>query len=385
MRSYRYKILLLACFTSCRLFAQIPVIGDSNAVEIANWNIEWFGKTGSGYGPSDEALQRHNVKSAIRATKIDLWGLCEIANTNAFDSLLDSLPEYAAVVSPYFPEQKTGVLYNTSRFSLISSELLGTQQKDSFTTGRYPFLVALKPLFNTSIDTLFVIVLHIKANIGNSSEKLAAYNSRLRSSEWLQMYLFKTMTKRYCMVLGDWNDDIDASIFNALPSPYVNLRDNTSGFTFTTQKFTDNHIGTTTAYPDAIDHQYISSPLKKLWMSSSTELLKLNQHIANYSTTTSDHYPVYSLFKEQSSDLPTVGYNGSIILYPNPSSSSFSVHFDGKAPIQLQLFNAMGQCLLTTSIHADQSVDTSNLPSGIYTICINCNGKISTQLISILH
>lgn len=385
MQSYLKKILLLTCFSGLYAYSQIPAKGDSSKLEIANWNIEWFGKTGSGYGPSDEALQNNNVISVIRDTKLDIWGLCEIANTNAFDSLMDSLPEYGSVVSTYLPEQKTGVIYNTARFAFIGSQLLGTLQKDSFTTGRFPLLVALKPLYTSSIDTLFVIVIHLKANIGSSSEKLAAYNSRMRSSEWLNHYLSQTMTKRYCIVLGDWNDDLDASIYNALPSPYANLRDNTFGFTFITQTFTDNHIGTTTSYPDAIDHQFISSPLKKLWVNASTELLKLNQYISNYSTTTSDHYPVYAHYTHQSTAVSDISASKAIQFYPNPATNTFVIGFEGIIPADISIFNSNGQCVLKRFIYSGESINTETLPSGIYTVSIIISGSISHHLIAILH
>src|SRR4051812_29276854 len=83
----------------------VPPIGKDDLVEIANWNLEWFGK--AGYGPVDEILQQKNIYKTIEQADIDLWAFCEMSNAKAFDSMMQRLPAYGYTVAPYIPEQKT--------------------------------------------------------------------------------------------------------------------------------------------------------------------------------------------------------------------------------------------------------------------------------------
>lgn len=381
MNRYLQRVLsLLAVIIPIGIFAQIPSKGDSTTLEIANWNIEWFGKTGSGYGPDNEVLQRKNILRTVRETKIDLWALCEISDINAFDTLTDSLPEYGSAICNYLPEQKTGLLYSKKMFELLDSRLLATANKDSFSTGRFPFLVILKPLFKTSIDTLFVIVVHLKANYGTNTEKLAAYNSRIRSAEWLQMFLSSNMKNRYCIVAGDWNDDIDESIYNALPTPYAKLRDNTAGFTFLSKQLTDNHIATTTGYPEAIDHQYASARLSSLRLNNFTSIINLTPYITSYASTTSDHFPVYSVFSFKTSRLHTTATLNPV-LYPNPALHSVTVKGLPEGPNNITLYNACGECVWTIETPADHTIMLDDFAPGFYRISIrNFAGVFNSPL-----
>jgi len=360
--------------------AQVPVIGDSLQLEIANWNLNWLGKIG--YGPSNEKLQQNNILDVINKSEIDIWTVCEVSNNFVFDSMMQQLPAYAYSICNYLPEQKTAVIYKKSLFKLIKSELLGTQQKDSFSTLRFPFQVTLKPLVPMGIDTLFLIALHLKANIGNSTELLSAYNSRIRSGQWLKMYLNQQHHKNFCMVLGDWNDDIDESIYNGLPSPFAPMLELGFDFTFVTKTFSDNHIGTTTSYPEAIDHQLISKPLKSYYIANSTKRFTLNQYIPNYSSTTSDHYPVYSSFSRYSSKINFKTTTNRPLVYLNSNLSQLNITSEDEEG-QIKLFNMLGKCVLDQPIIASQSLDISRLPKGYYLVTITSANGFATQKIVI--
>ena len=219
-----FLFVVLGIFLGSESKAQsIPRIGQNYTLEIANWNLEWFGKTASGFGPSDDVKQQALILKTIQNADVDVWGLCEVSEKKAFDSMMLKLTNYKAILAPYFPEQKTAIIFNNNLFSLIDSKLLGTENKDSFSTLRFPLEIRLLPKNDIGIDTLRLIVLHLKANTGTDSSKMLAYNSRKRSADWLKMYLNKLPQNNYTMVMGDWNDDIDLSIFNNLPSPFIRL------------------------------------------------------------------------------------------------------------------------------------------------------------------
>ena len=90
------SFLLLFSIIPLIIFGQnIPKIGNDTLLDIAAWNIEWFGDTG--YGPTDETLQFNNVKAIIEKTDLDVLALEEMSNSASFISLTNSLPNYSSV------------------------------------------------------------------------------------------------------------------------------------------------------------------------------------------------------------------------------------------------------------------------------------------------
>ena len=79
------KTLFIFVLTWClskNIEAQVPTIGDSLQLEIANWNLNWLGKIG--YGPSNETLQQNNIIDVIKKSEIDIWTFCEVSNNFVF-------------------------------------------------------------------------------------------------------------------------------------------------------------------------------------------------------------------------------------------------------------------------------------------------------------
>jgi hypothetical protein len=365
-----FLLLILGLFLGNESKAQnIPKVGQIYTLEIANWNLEWFGKTASGFGPSDDAKQQALILKTIQNAELDVWGLCEVSEKKAFDSMMLKLPNYQAVLAPYFPEQKTALIFNTNLFSLMDSKLLGTENKDSFSTLRFPLEIRLIPKNDIGIDTLRLIVLHLKANTGTDSAKMLAYNSRKRSAEWLKMYLNKLPQNNYTMVLGDWNDDIDLSIFNNLPSPFVRLQDQGFRYQFLSKKFSDNGQGTTTNYPDAIDHQMASAALTSKHKTDSTFIWRIEQYISNYSTTCSDHYPVYSIFNTYRQNIYSSKNIARACLYPNPANNTISIENQIQNS-HVIIYNSIGQVVMELKENRTNNIDMTGLPKGVYFVKI---------------
>jgi hypothetical protein len=345
----------------------VPHIGKDDQLEIANWNLYWFGKTQTGYGPSDDALQMKLIQSVIYKSDIDIWAFSELSNSDSFQSLVSKLPNYQGIISDAFPEQKTGLIFKSSMFQLASSRSIGTQNKDSFTTSRFPLEVCLVPIIDIGIDSLFLIVLHLKANFGNDSLKTLAYNSRKRSSEWLKMELNKSYLNRFCIVLGDWNDDIDKSIFNGLPSPFVNLQDLDFSYFFNSKKLSENNSSSTTSYPDIIDHQLISNLLRKKYKEDSTFVFRLDAYISEYAKTCSDHYPVYSVYNTFRTDLIKFTNETHLKLFPNPTERHIQIEHMLE-PCTIQIFNNLGLKLFEKSEYFGERLDCQNFRNGSYHI-----------------
>lgn len=264
-------------------------------MEIANWNVEWFGHASN--GPTNETLQQKNVAAVIAKSQIDLWGLCEISNATAWDTLLGRLPEYGGVISTWSQEQKTALIYKKSQFRfLYQKHPLGVYEQE-FASGRLPLEVGLEMNLNGQKDTLYVFVVHLKANTGSTTQKADAWDRRKRSSEALKEYLDAWDKSKKCVILGDWNDDVDKSIFSNYATPFSALVGDTAHYYFPSKELSASGGKSTTSYNDMIDHQCATKALVAGYLATSAKVFPLHNYITSYATNTSDHYPVYSFYR----------------------------------------------------------------------------------------
>jgi exonuclease III len=350
---------------------QIPRIGSSQQLEVCNWNIEWFGKKTVGFGPADKVLQKNNIANAIMQTQMDVVAFQEVVDKEMFDSLLFLLPNYIGVLAPYNVELKTAFLFNKNNFRMAYSRVLA-KGSDSFSTGRYPFELALIPLNSVSIDTLFLINIHLKANTGNDLEKQEAYLSRKKSVDWLKAYLDIQSVGKKIMVVGDWNDDYDKSIYNQWPTPIAKLElQSNSRFVFLTKALTQNNIPSTTGYSDFIDHQLASQDLLNVCSVEKTSTLDLRQMIVDYANTTSDHYPVYSVFNSFFTGLNQKSSQFNQIVCPNPASNWIRIS-DGVEYDSVSIFDFSGKEIecYNLGVYNQYHFDLSN---GLYWVKIKTN------------
>jgi hypothetical protein len=84
----------------------------------------------------------------------------------------------------------------------------------------------------------------------------------------------------------------------------------------------------------------------------------------NGCTDTSSCYNVFVVGLEQEMEKENV-----LLLYPNPSNGIFQMISDVEAPMEVTVFNAMGQMMLTTgNVTANTSIDLRGLNNGLYSI-----------------
>lgn len=285
--------LLLICQPLKSFSQNIPNLGSDTLLEAACWNIEWYGNPG--YGPSNEALQQQNVTKVLQSAGMDLWALCEVADSNAWKALLNNMPEYGGVITNYAQVQKTALLYRKSMFQVLNVRNLLPVYEREFASGRLPLEVMLS-IKGDQPDTLWVVVLHMKANTGSSSEKAAAYDLRKRSSEALKELLDTEHAGHKVMLLGDWNDDLDLSIYNNLATPFSRLLADTTRYLWPSRELTLSGQRSTVSYSNMIDHQLVNRRLKPCYVPGSAKVFYLQNYITGYGSNTSDHYPVYARY-----------------------------------------------------------------------------------------
>lgn len=279
--------------------AVVPAKGTAATLDVAGWNIEWFGSTGN--GPSNEALQASNARDVIAGTDFDVWGVAEITDQAAWNSLESSLTGYTGFLagesvvtsgSTYYSstEQKVGILYKSSIATLVSARIILTAYDTDF-AGRPPLEVKLNVTLNGVTEQVVVIVLHMKA-----FDDVPSWQRRLNASNALKSYLDTTYPTQKVIVVGDWNDDVDTSITSGQASPYQNFVGDAADYAFPTRALSLAGISSTTSYPDMIDHHLATNELNATLVPASTEVYRVDSYVPSFDATTSDHFPVLTRY-----------------------------------------------------------------------------------------
>lgn len=282
--------------------ATIPAQGTSSTLDFGTWNLEWFGYESE--GPSNETLQLQNVRDVIAGADLDIWGVQEVVSVSHFDDLVSQLSGYdgflandpmvtdgAAYYSDFSgTEQKVGLIYKTSHATVKSARVILTAY-DYEWAGRPPLEVQLSVSLNGVTQDLTVIVLHAKA--GSQS---GDWDRRSKASAALKSYLDSTYPTQRVMVIGDFNDDVDASIVRPKASPYANFVADSLDYRFPTGALSAAGISSTVYYSDMVDHHLGSNDVQASYVAGSATVLRVDEYVADYDQTTSDHFPVLTRY-----------------------------------------------------------------------------------------
>ncbi|MEY4582567.1 MAG: hypothetical protein RL701_7270 [Pseudomonadota bacterium] len=287
--------------------ARTSLAHNPETLAVASWNLEWFGA--SDKGPSDEALQRENVRAVIAGVEADIWGVVEVVDAQAFEELTASLPGYAGLLAndarvlggaKYYSnfsdsEQKVGVLYRSALASLIDARLIITES-DYAWGGRPPLQVTMRVTRDQRTEELVIIVVHAKCCDDSTS-----YARRKDAASALKAYLDASLPTQRVWVVGDFNDDLERSIRAGEVSPYAGFLEDPAHYTFATLALARAHRASMAAHAGLVDHHLLSNEAAALWVPDSTAVLRPDQTVNDYAATTSDHYPVISRYHWPSS------------------------------------------------------------------------------------
>lgn len=368
--------LFLLYFISLQTaFSQtIPKLGNDTLLDIACWNVEWFGDVNN--GPTDENLQYNNVKAMMLQTDFDILGMEEISNMTSYNNLSFETAiasKYDTYISTFSATQKMGLFWKKSMFDVIGPVTLNilTNEYSNFAT-RPPLQVCLKTKGGTKVDTLYVIVIHMKANTGNDAAKYESYTRRQAAAAALKTYTEQTLVNKKFVVIGDWNDDLSVSIYNALPTPYQSSL--SAGYTFPTKELTDAGKKSYAFGSAMIDHIMQSKTLDSFYLKGSAKVFDLaGNYISNFSNNTSDHYPVYASYNWSKlttyvapAGISEIKHNLNIQVYPNPATGIVNMISDN--PItEAYLYDINGKIMLHT---IEKTFDVSSMQAGFYQLLI---------------
>ncbi len=374
---------------------QIPAVGTDITLDVATWNIEWFGSDSN--GPSDDDRQIANVRAVIEQAGIDLWGLQEIADPADFNALLDALGDgYDGVLATESGRQRIGFLYNTEIFSnvviqhILSSFAVGSGNPFA---GRAPFQLEADVTLVGETWRLTFIVLHMKCCSDASS-----YNRRVEASQRLKNNLDILRPFDPIIILGDFNDELTGSIRSGQPSPYDNFLQDDARYFFPSLSIEQSGFGTFCGNSAAcsggstIDHILVTDELIALYQTDSAARFdELLSGLSNYVLSTSDHLPVFARFgfpiarSTEDAAVPEA-----VVLepaYPNPvrHRATLAYTLPRPATVRLDVFDALGRRIQTlvdgfvnTGTHR-ATFEAAHLPPGVYTLRLSAGTFVATQ------
>ena len=302
----------------------VPPQGADATLDIASWNLDWFGDTTN--GPTDDALQTDRVRTVVASADMDIWGFAEVVTGSSWTALTGSLTDYAGLLasdgdvaggSNYYDEteQKVALLYKTSLATVQDARVILTEYDADF-AGRPPLQVTLRVTLGETTEDAVLIVIHAKC-----CSDAASWKRRVNASNALKTYLDSQFPSEKVWVIGDFNDDVDMSTAVGRPSPYTNFVTDTTHYAFATRELSDAHLGSTVDYPETIDHHLVTNEAYAKYIPGSASVYRVDQYLENYATTTSDHYPVLSHYlwsESNDSDAGVTGDRG------DPSNSDVS-------------------------------------------------------------
>jgi endonuclease/exonuclease/phosphatase family metal-dependent hydrolase len=275
----------------------VPSFDRPDTVDVGSWNLEWFGDPRN--GPTDEAQQQANAATVLRGTDLDLVGLVEVVSEKAFTDLLAKLPNHDGILvtdprvvggqAEYSPtEQKVALLFHR-RFTVESARVVLTEARTAF-AGRPPMEVKLKFTEGGKARSLTVVVSHFKA-MANAD----GWQRRVDAAKAMRAWLGTEYPTRWVLVVGDFNDDLDQSTYRGHPSPFADLVADPE-YRFTTDALSASNTSTTVHFGATIDHHLATNELATRFVEGSAQVLRVDQYIGSYGTTTSDHYPVLTRY-----------------------------------------------------------------------------------------
>jgi len=297
-------------------------------LKVVNWNLEWFGSTESGLGPNNKDLQQQNVTTILNTLKADVYALVEIVDTLRFKNMAESLPgNYGYVVNTYGsyaddvndPDyagaQKLGFIYNKDVVKKLSSRPILKASTgnayNSWASGRFPFLMQAEVTLNGATSMVDFIVIHAKANTGNTADKIEGYQRRKAGADELKDSLDAAFPNSRIIILGDMNDDFDKTITTEMApvtvSSYSSFLNDATNYTPITLPLSLTGNSSTASFPDMIDHVITSSEMSIAYVQNSAKVYRDVLTLINgFASTTSDHFPIITKYDWRYFSKPTI-------------------------------------------------------------------------------
>jgi len=360
-------IFLLFLFSSTASFGQNIEnlnFGSDSTLDIMTWNIEAFPKVGQNTMDS--------VRKIVEALDMDIIGVQEINDTNAFKAMVLTINGYSGFAKLNYLVG-LGFIYKTSSIQINSIYEIFTAPQYWNNFPRAPIVMDM----NYMNERYILIVNHLKCcgdgfiDLGNTNDE---ENRRLESVILLKEYIDQNFPTLKTIVLGDLNDLITDQPNSNVFQPILNDPGNYA--------FADNAIAlgpssnwSYPTWPSHLDHFIITNELfyETQNNGSYVQTLKLESEFAagwsSYEAIVSDHRPVaMKIFPDmigEQAELIDGGYN--LTIYPNPSNGD--VHFTLGNPMDegsILIHAANGTLITDARCTGKFTWETQGSVAGIY-------------------
>ena len=338
--------------------------GSDSTLDIMTWNIEAFPKAGQNTMDS--------VRKIVEALDMDIIGVQEINDTNAFKAMVLTINGYSGFAKLNYLVG-LGFIYKTSSIQINSIYEIFTAPQYWNNFPRAPIVMDM----NYMNERYILIVNHLKCcgdgfiDLGNTNDE---ENRRLESVILLKEYIDQNFPTLKTIVLGDLNDLITDQPNSNVFQPILNDPSNYA--------FADNAIAlgpssnwSYPTWPSHLDHFIITNELfyETQNNGSYVQTLKLESEFAagwsSYEAIVSDHRPVaMKIFPDmigEQAEIIDGGYN--LTIYPNPSNGD--VHFTLGNPMDegsILIYAANGSLITDARCTGKFTWETQGIVSGIY-------------------
>ncbi len=392
VRIFLTILLGVLVFPSQILSAQgIPIVGSPDTFDIGTWNVEWFGNTSN--GPSDENTQFQHVKEVLQSSAVDLWALQEVASPSIFQQLLTELgPDWNGDLATNSGTQRVAFVYRTDTITKRSVKHI----LESFTSifaSRPPLEIQVTVTLPQATATVTLITVHMKAFADATS-----YQKRVDAAARLKNHIeFTNLASEPVVIMGDFNDELNASTYANQPSPYAGFLSDPQSYFFPTLTFEQGNLPTwcsngACTFGSTIDHILITNELEDRYVSDSVARLEeLVTVFPNYRNNTSDHLPVVARFSfatATDTDADPVLPTRTIIrsVFPNPvvRDSRVEVSLASPSDLRVELYDILGRKITSLTTRQPAGIHEINLPTeligpGWYTVRISSGTRIETR------
>jgi hypothetical protein len=396
----------------------------ADTFDVVSFNLEFFGSDVKGtdgveFGPTDDSLQIENVAKVMNKLNADVYVVQEVSDDPSIDLLIQKIningKTFDKTTStswsysfeepdPNFPPQKLVVLYNTQTTTVKSSRVMFKKLYDDvragivtipnypggngasfFSSGRLPYLVKIETNIGGIKKEINLIDLHARANSGSD---ISRYNMRKYDAELLKDSLDVHYPNSNFMILGDFNDDVKASVIPGQLSSYQKIVEDTERYNPITLGISQAGAYSFLSSGGFLDHIVISNELTDDYTPNSIAVYDPRADIPGYTTTTSDHGPVIARFELKADNLSTDDFetkNGYFVqTYPNPALDvvNVAVKTNQDKSLKLKFYDMSGRLVLkpidikNTQDRSDSVIQISSLKTGVYIYTLTENNKV---------
>lgn len=373
----------------------VPAKGDPLTFEVASWNVEFFGEPS--LGPPD-AVQLSNVAAVIGQAEIDLWALQEVVDRTEWSDLLSQLQTagYAGRLGPQVSndsrfDQKLAFIYDPSVVQVVGTRTILDEFAYEF-AGRLPFEMQARVTIGGDARTIYVVTFHAKASTGSED-----YTRRAGGAAALKEYIDGRVARgEEVILLGDFNDYLTRSTLSNRASPYASFVSDT---TYTAATLPIEQAGRPTYCTNAActsgsarDHLLFTRGLTDAYVAGSGDrFYELISAVPSYTSSTSDHLPVFARFAPRATadeDGPEAGPVALLPAAPSPFRTETALRFrlDAPADVRLDVVDVLGRRVASvagsfgTGAHT-VPLDGAGLAPGLYVVRLDADGIQRTQTV----